>query len=109
MFQLDNTSSIEDLLYTTREALKGLLSSSDGENRYTTLMVINAIGIVSRAISSQQQTLIELLANNPNVKQWMRQADQSQINDPELMNQLKQHVQHKLSVTNPKFIGDNSR
>lgn len=103
-YKPSNTPAPEDLLLTAREALKAVLRQPDGDNSYTILMAMNAMGIAARAMQADAQPPpVHPAMSNDEFSRWVRQADGAAVTDPGLVAGLRRHVEHKLAVSNPRF------
>lgn len=98
-----NAPSPDDLLLTAREALKTVLREPDSDHAYTILMAMNAMGIAARAIQTEAATPVHPDMSDKAFVRWIRRADEDAIVDPQLMHNLRRHVQNKLAVSNPRF------
>lgn len=98
-----NAPSPDDLLLTARQALKTVLREPDTDHGYTILMAMNAMGIAARAMQSEAAAPVHPDMSDEAFARWIRQADADAIVDPQLIHNLRRHVQDKLAVSNPRF------
>lgn len=102
-YKSSNTPAPDDLLLTAREALKSVLRDPDGDNSYTILMAMNAMGIAARAMQAETPRAVHPAMGDEEFCRWVRQAADAAVADPELVAGLRRHVEHKLAVSNPRF------
>lgn len=98
-----NAPSPDDLLLTAREALKTVLREPEADHRYTILMAMNAMGIAARAMQTDAATPVRPGMSDNAFVRWIRDADEHATVDPHLIDNLRRHVQDKLTVSNPRF------
>lgn len=98
-----NVPAPDDLLLTAREALKTVLREPDGDHGYTILMAMNAMGITARAMQAASPAPVRADMTDDAFARWVRQADDSEVLDAELIAGLRRHIEQKLAVSNPRF------
>lgn len=103
MHEPSNAPAPDELLLTAREALKSVLRDPDGNNRYTILMAINAMGIAARAMRAEAPSPVRTDMSDEEFKRWVRAADEAALLDADLLAGLQRHVEDKLAVANPRF------
>lgn len=102
-FKSSNTPAPDDLLLTAREALKSVLRDPDGDNSYTILMAMNAMGIAARAMQAEALPPAYAAMSDADFCRWVRQADGDAVIEPGLVADLRRHVEHKLAISNPRY------
>lgn len=102
-YKPSNTPAPDDLLLTAREALKAVLRDRDGDNSYTILMAMNAMGIAARSMQADAPPPVHSAMSDDEFSRWVRRAGEPAVTDPGLVAGLRRHVEHKLAVSNPRF------
>lgn len=104
-----NAPAPDELLLTAREALKNVLRDPQGDHGYTILMAMNAMGIAARAMQAEPPPPVHPDMSDDGFRRWVRQADGDAVADDELLAGLRQHVERKLAVSNPRFKPEPSK
>jgi len=112
MYDPSHAPAPDDLLLTAREALKAALRNGEADHHYTILMAMNAMGIAARAMRTDPPPPACPGASDDAFRSWIRRAGEDAVTNPELVDNLRRHVWHKLAVSNPRFkpwpVGDDS-